>query len=158
MRSLYDRMERLFQDDFGTIDFLSGSTIQQILCVYWQNELKGDRYIGIFWLKEKEKSCWLRFFIDAGIAVAEQYSLSEFEEALEDDTEETEDYFCNYSAERNLENKTILSAFVEPIGNEGGVRLSFILNSNQKLNIQSDIFDGKMKIELISLRSMRSPN
>lgn len=139
-------MVRFWQDNSGTIDCLCGEIIESIICVNWIDNNIEQENLFVLWLKIQSKDFWLRFFIDAGICFGEKYKLSEFRDIYAEDIEGNSSY--SFSDRYILSNTTIVSAQVNPINNNSGVKLSFYLEDRQIISMICDIFDGNTKIVL----------
>ncbi len=141
-------MGRFLQDFAAEIDFLSGCTIEKLWCVYWKNPDMTQHELQVLWLKVKENDYWLRFFLDAGACFGAKYHVSKFEEEWQEDLEDEEDFVCDYGKQHNLVGKIIISASVQPIGSQGGIKLSFLLEECKRLNFWADCCDGEANIKV----------
>lgn len=73
-------MERIFQDDEGTVDGLAGAVIGEA----WAVADVADGNVILLWLEDSTSGAWLRIFIDGTYCGIDRYPGLEIEDDLDD--------------------------------------------------------------------------
>jgi hypothetical protein len=136
---------RIFQDDRDEILEIKNKIVDRIICLENFYENNNSLSSFIFWLQLTEQQSWYRFFLDAGACFWEKYDeldrnrWEEFDEA---------DRLHDLTKRYHLQNLTILSALVNPKGNNG-VKLEINFNCDRKLIVWREEFEGSDRLEVI---------